>query len=69
MFDHNVNICHPRASPRIRARNREKAKILVGNRLPVVTAGTNATAGGSFSRPIYQTKLPRAAAIPDSQKP
>ncbi len=37
------------ASPRIRARNKEKAKILVGNRLPVVTSGTSATTGGSFS--------------------
>jgi len=37
------------SSPRIRARNREKAKILVGNRLPVVTSGTSATTGGSFS--------------------
>jgi general secretion pathway protein D len=37
------------SSPRIRARNKEKAKILVGNRLPVVTSGTSATVGGSFS--------------------
>ncbi len=37
------------SSPRIRARNKEKAKILVGNRLPVVTSGTSATTGGSFS--------------------
>ena len=37
------------ASPRIRARNKEKAKILVGNRVPVVTSGTSATVGGSFS--------------------
>lgn len=37
------------SSPRIRARNREKAKILVGNRLPVVTSGTSATVGGAFS--------------------
>jgi len=37
------------ASPRIRARNKEKAKILVGNRLPVVTSGTSATVGGAFS--------------------
>jgi general secretion pathway protein D len=37
------------ASPRIRARNKEKAKILVGNRLPVVTSGTSATTGGAFS--------------------
>lgn len=37
------------SSPRIRSRNKEKAKILVGNRLPVVTSGTSATTGGSFS--------------------
>jgi len=37
------------STPRIRARNKEKAKILVGNRLPVVTSGTSATVGGSFS--------------------
>jgi general secretion pathway protein D len=37
------------SSPRIRARNKEKAKILVGNRLPVVTSGTSATVGGAFS--------------------
>jgi len=37
------------ASPRIRARNKEKAKFLVGSRLPVVTSGTSATTGGSFS--------------------
>jgi len=37
------------STPRIRARNKEKAKILVGNRLPVVTSGTSATVGGAFS--------------------
>jgi len=37
------------SSPRIRARNKEKAKILVGDRLPVVTSGTSATVGGAFS--------------------
>ena len=37
------------SSPRIRARNKEKAKILVGSRLPVVTSGTSATVGGAFS--------------------
>ncbi|HVO21380.1 MAG TPA: secretin N-terminal domain-containing protein [Anaeromyxobacter sp.] len=37
------------SSPRIRARNKEKAKILVGDRLPVVTSGTSATSGGTFS--------------------
>jgi len=37
------------SSPRIRARNKEKAKIVVGDRLPVVTSGTSATVGGAFS--------------------
>jgi len=37
------------SSPRIRARNKEKAKFLVGNRVPVVTSGTSATVGGTFS--------------------
>jgi general secretion pathway protein D len=42
----NTNVL---SSPRIRARNKEKAKILVGNRLPVVTSGTSATVGGAYS--------------------
>jgi general secretion pathway protein D len=42
------------SSPRIRARNKEKAKILVGNRLPVVTSGTSATTGGTFSTSSVQ---------------
>lgn len=37
------------SSPRVRARNKEKAKFLVGNRVPVVTSGTSATVGGTFS--------------------
>ena len=37
------------ANPRIRARNKEKAKFLVGNRLPVVTSGVSSTVGGAFS--------------------
>jgi general secretion pathway protein D len=44
-----VGLANLLSSPRIRARNKEKAKILVGNRLPVVTSGTSATTGGSFS--------------------
>ena len=44
-----VGVTNLLSSPRIRARNKEKAKILVGNRLPVVTSGTSATAGGSFA--------------------
>jgi general secretion pathway protein D len=44
-----VGVSNILSSPRIRARNKEKAKILVGNRMPVVTSGTSATTGGSFS--------------------
>jgi len=44
-----VGVTNLLSSPRIRARNKEKAKILVGSRLPVVTSGTSATAGGAFS--------------------
>jgi general secretion pathway protein D len=44
-----IGLSNVLSSPRIRARNKEKAKILVGNRLPVVTSGTSATVGGSFS--------------------
>jgi general secretion pathway protein D len=42
------------SSPRIRARNKEKAKIVVGSRLPVVTSGVSATTGGSFSTSSVQ---------------
>lgn len=35
------------ASPRIRARNREKAKILIGQREPVITNSVTPTAGGT----------------------
>lgn len=35
------------ASPRIRARNREKAKILIGDRVPVITNAVTPTAVGS----------------------
>jgi general secretion pathway protein D len=42
------------SSPRIRARNKEKAKILVGDRVPVVTSGTSATTGGSYSTSSVQ---------------
>ncbi len=44
-----VGVTNLLSSPRIRARNKEKAKILVGSRLPVVTSGTSATVGGAFS--------------------
>jgi general secretion pathway protein D len=42
------------SSPRIRAKNKEKAKILVGDRVPVVTSGTSATTGGSYSTSSVQ---------------
>ncbi len=44
-----VGVTNVLSSPRIRARDKEKAKIVVGDRLPVVTSGTSATVGGSFS--------------------
>lgn len=42
------------ASPRIRARNREKAKVLIGNRVPVVTNSVTATNGGTISNGSVQ---------------
>lgn len=42
------------SSPRIRAKNKEKAKILVGDRVPVITSGTSATTGGSYSTSSVQ---------------
>jgi general secretion pathway protein D len=42
----NTNVL---SSPRIRARNKEKAKVLIGDRVPVVTSGSSATTGGTFS--------------------
>ena len=44
-----VGVTNVLSSPRVRARNKEKAKFLVGNRVPVVTSGTSATVGGTFS--------------------
>ena len=35
------------ASPRIRSRNKEKAKILIGSRLPVITNSVTPTASGA----------------------
>lgn len=42
------------SSPRIRSKNREKAKILIGDRVPVITSGTSATTGGSYSTSSVQ---------------
>lgn len=44
MDDANVNVL---ASPRIRARNREKAKIHIGDRVPVLTNSVTPVASGS----------------------
>jgi general secretion pathway protein D len=35
------------ASPRIRARNKEKAKVLIGSRLPVITSGVTSIGAGA----------------------
>jgi general secretion pathway protein D len=45
----NANIL---ANPQIRARNREKAKILIGDRLPVVTTMGSVTNGGFISESV-----------------
>jgi general secretion pathway protein D len=42
------------ANPRIRARNREKAKVLIGNRVPVITNSLTATATGNISNGSVQ---------------
>ncbi|WP_338771837.1 cohesin domain-containing protein [Massilia sp. METH4] len=45
----DVNIL---ANPRIRARNREKAKIMIGDKLPVITTTGNATNSGFISESV-----------------
>lgn len=45
----SLGVTNVLASPRIRARNREKAKILIGQRVPVITTSTVLTTGGSGS--------------------
>jgi general secretion pathway protein D len=42
-----VGLTNTLASPRIRVRNREKAKILIGSRVPVITNSVTPTASGS----------------------
>ncbi len=44
MTDSDTNII---ASPRIRARNREKAKIMIGERVPIITQGATPVTGGT----------------------
>lgn len=46
-FMKQVGVANTLASPRIRARSREKAKILIGSRVPVVTNSVTPTAGGT----------------------
>lgn len=45
----DVNIL---ANPKIRARNREKAKVLIGDKLPVITTTGNATNSGYISESV-----------------
>ena len=42
------------ASPRIRARNKEKAKVLIGSRVPVITQATVLSAGGTANSSSVQ---------------
>lgn len=49
-----VGLTNVLSSPRIRAKNKEKAKVLVGNRVPVVTSGSSATTGGTYSTSSVQ---------------
>jgi general secretion pathway protein D len=48
-FKKTTSLGNVLASPRIRAKSREKAKILIGDRVPVITQGTTSTVGGAFS--------------------
>ncbi len=56
--DSNINDL---ATPRIRVRNKEKAKFLVGDRLPVISTaavpGTGTTAGTTASSAVYNTNV------------
>ncbi|PNB45335.1 type II secretion system protein D, partial [Pseudomonas sp. FW305-130] len=42
-FKKTTSLGNVLASPRIRAKSREKAKILIGDRVPVITQGTTST--------------------------
>ncbi|MFO1401003.1 MAG: hypothetical protein U1F30_07295 [Steroidobacteraceae bacterium] len=46
-FKRSVGTTNVLASPRIRARNHERAKILIGQRVPVITTSTVLTTGGN----------------------
>ncbi len=50
----SVGLSNVLASPRIRARNREKARVLIGNRVPVVTNSVSAVNGGTISNGSVQ---------------
>jgi len=49
-----VGVSNVLSSPRIRAKNKEKAKVMVGDRVPVVTSGSSATTGGTYSTSSVQ---------------
>ncbi|WP_017879008.1 MULTISPECIES: hypothetical protein [unclassified Janthinobacterium] len=48
----DVGNVHILANPKIRARNREKAKILIGDKLPVITTTGSATNSGFISESV-----------------
>ena len=47
----NVNVL---ANPRIRVRNREKAKVYIGNRVPVITSTVTTTGGAPVTAEVVQ---------------
>lgn len=48
----DIGDVHILANPKIRARNREKAKVLIGDKLPVVTTTGSAANNGFFSESV-----------------
>jgi general secretion pathway protein D len=48
----DVDNVHILANPKIRARNREKAKVLIGDKLPVITTTGSATNSGFISESV-----------------
>lgn len=51
-FHHDVGDVNILANPKIRARNREKAKILIGDKLPVITTTGSVTNSGFISESV-----------------
>ena len=49
-----VTVSNLLASPRIRARNHEKAKVLIGQRVPVITSATTPSNGGNIQSSSVQ---------------